>query len=268
MTDTGAMQCSGTTPHHVSRNLAPGFSPSVLFDPADGPFRTVAVGGDDGHSCAIRVGGQLVCVGSNKYRQAEPPEGMYRSVSVGEEFSCGVTTDGALLCWGRNHHHATKTPDGVYRSVSSSGDYSLRHSCAVRVDSKIVCWGNGRLDPPDYDFRTVDVTDRFACGVRTNGTVACWGEGYGGSTPSVSAPPNPSVPPEDRNGSTEPPEGQFVAVAVGEQGQACGVRANGKIACWGNEGITKYAPTEGRFTAVGAGWRACALRDDGKIVCW
>ena len=225
------------------------------------------MGGNDGHSCAIRVGGQLVCVGSNKYRQAEPPEGMYQSVSVGEEFSCGVTTDGALLCWGRNHHHATKTPDGAFRFVSSSGDWT-RASCAVRADHKVICWGNYKLNAPDHDFLTVDVTDRFACGIRTNRTLACWGEGYGDPTQPSSAPPDPSVQPEDDNDSIKPPDGQFLAVAVGDEGHACGVRANGTIACWGNEAKTEHAPTEGGFIDVEAGWRTCALRDDDSVICW
>ena len=42
------------------------------------------------NTCAIRESGELVCWGANRYGEASPPRGTFRSVSVGHYHSCGL----------------------------------------------------------------------------------------------------------------------------------------------------------------------------------
>ena len=62
--------------------------------------------------------------------------------------------------------------------------------------------------------------------------------------------------------------GDFTAVTVGTA-HACGLRADGTVACWGvNDDGQAEAPSGG-FTALSAGAsNTCGLRTDGTLVCW
>ena len=69
-------------------------------------------------------------------------------------------------------------------------------------------------------------------------------------------------------GRADPPEGEFTAVSAGAW-HSCGVRTDGTIVCWGDNFHGQFDPPEGEFTAVSAGsWHSCGLRTDGTIVCW
>jgi alpha-tubulin suppressor-like RCC1 family protein len=49
----------------------------------------------------------------------------------------------------------------------------------------------------------------------------------------------------------------------------CAVRADGTIACWGNNGSGRATPPAGTFTQVSAGGsHTCGVRTDGTIACW
>ena len=55
--------------------------------------------------------------------------------------------------------------------------------------------GIDSLPPPKGDFTAIATGGGHTCGVRTNGAIACWGQ--------------------NDNGETDPPSGEFIAVAAG-----------------------------------------------------
>ena len=49
----------------------------------------------------------------------------------------------------------------------------------------------------------------------------------------------------------------------------CGVKTDGTLACWGDNGVGRAAPPAGSFTAVSAGGSTPAgVRTDGTLACW
>ena len=73
---------------------------------------------------------------------------------------------------------------------------------------------------------------------------------------------------ENGRGQADPPGGTFRAVGAGE-GHSCGLRSDSTITCWGNSsGGEADAPT-GTFSAVSVGGsHSCGLRSDATITCW
>ncbi|MXW60397.1 MAG: hypothetical protein F4003_01265 [Acidimicrobiaceae bacterium] len=60
----------------------------------------------------------------------------------------------------------------------------------------------------------------------------------------------------------------FTAIDVGGQ-HSCGIRADGAIACWGNNEYGQADAPEGLFKAVSAGTsRSCGIRTDNTAACW
>lgn len=60
----------------------------------------------------------------------------------------------------------------------------------------------------------------------------------------------------------------WTAVNVG-YANACGIRSDGVLTCWGSDYYAVDVGPEGRFTAVSVGFdHACAVRDSGEVACW
>ena len=83
-------------------------------------------------------------------------------------------------------------------------------------------------------------------------------------TPSgtpVTPVPTPSGTPVGGSG--------FTQISSGAN-HACGLRANGSIACWGSNVFGQATPpATGVFTSISSGdAHTCALRNDGAVVCW
>ena len=55
-------------------------------------------------------------------------------------------------------------------------------------------------------------------------------------------------------------------MSISESGNwnACGLRENGTMLCWGDGLWDQFSPGDERFISV----RICAVRDDGAIICW
>ena len=221
---------------------------------------------DDGRgrysSCGVRTDGTVLCWGSNRYGQADPPDGEFVDVATTEDSTCGLRTDGTVVCWGSNRYGQADAPSGQFRDVVASPN----HSCGLRTDGTVICWGynhHGQADAPSGQFRDVAVGDDHSCGLRTDGTVICWGIGcvqtdsgsYGFGC--------------GRYRQADPPPGRFAAVSTAGV-FSCGVRSDGSIECWGVTYLQSAAhPPDGRFSDVFLGNNhACALRVDGTAVCW
>ncbi|WP_157370604.1 hypothetical protein [Vulgatibacter incomptus] len=62
----------------------------------------------------------------------------------------------------------------------------------------------------------------------------------------------------------------YITVSVGSS-NSCGIRTDGKIACWGwkYEGPSAIVPPADVFSSVASGHHGCGLRaSDGKMLCW
>ena len=111
-----------------------------------------------------------------------------------------------------------------------------------------------------------------------------WGYGFAklpaptdGETPP--ADPTPVTPEPTPSGTPVTPVPTPSGTPVGGSGftqissganHACGLRANGSIACWGSNVFGQATPpTTGVFTSISSGdAHTCALRNDGAVVCW
>ena len=66
--------------------------------------------------------------------------------------------------------------------------------------------------------------------------------------------------------------GRFTEVTVGE-GFACGLRTNGRAACWGDDSSNEADPPSATFTQISVGGYiladfACGVRTTGNLACW
>jgi alpha-tubulin suppressor-like RCC1 family protein len=130
-------------------------------------FQSVSLGNQ--YTCAIAVGGQGYCWGSNNTKlgsgnqttDTSTPAPMigghvFQQLSAGYGHACGVTSADAVYCWGSNGsgqlgspiQNGTGTPSragnmvAVEVAASGIGTGSGSHSCAISKDRLTVwCWG-------------------------------------------------------------------------------------------------------------------------------
>lgn len=70
-------------------------------------------------------------------------------------------------------------------------------------------------------------------------------------------------------GPTGPKEGGFFKSVSTGDGQACGLKMDDTIACWGYVEPFRETPPEGSFKSVESGGRhVCAIRPDDAVTCW
>ena len=69
-------------------------------------------------------------------------------------------------------------------------------------------------------------------------------------------------------GQASPPAGTFVALAAGNR-NACAIRTDGTLACWGEKDTRLDPPPAGTFEALAADYQYyCGIRTDGTVACW
>ena len=192
------------------------------------------------------------------------PDGRIKPDIVGAD--CAATsTDGAGFtvttgqrCWFSGTSQASPHIAGLAALVKQRFpddrpahielEYYLEHNAEPRGAVPNNDWGYGfaKLPNPTEDSRGPEPTPI--------GTPA---------TPS----PTPSRTPV--GGATPVGGGSFTEISSGAN-HACGLRANGSIACWGsNTSGQATPPTTGVFTSISTGdAHTCALRNDGAVVCW
>jgi alpha-tubulin suppressor-like RCC1 family protein len=149
-----------------------------------GAFRAVETG--QGHTCAIRLDGRLLCWGRNTEhelgedgrQQVRAPlevgtEADWLAVEAGQSHTCGLRQDLHAYCWGQNTGIETGggAPLGIAGAtlvtvpalVDAASDLTLLrsdtfHGCAIDRDARLFCWGRGtegQLGLGDKDLREV-----------------------------------------------------------------------------------------------------------------
>ena len=180
------------------------------------------------------------CWGSDDRGRSTPPDGVFRSVSAGENYSCGVRPDASIECWGFNGFDKATAPTDTFIAVSA-GD---SHTCGLRVDGTLRCWGEDQESaaPPGSVWRT------YTCETGADATL----ERRRG----------------DSRGDAAPPDHRFTGVSVGSRG-ICGLPATGGVVCSRDDFTGGMTILPGRdFTGVsGAGRYVCGLRSQGELWC-
>ena len=152
----------------------------VAPDPTGG-YSAITAG--DSHTCALGVGGTVVCWGGDTHGQLLEPDGQYSAIAAGGRHTCGIRSDDTVECWGDNTERQLDAPAGQYRAVTAGWN----HSCAIRSDKTIACWGGylaaGGVEPtqrlhatsPQGQYSDVAAGLYHTCAIRSDGTIACWG---------------------------------------------------------------------------------------------
>ena len=105
----------------VDGKAAPEVREPRIADPA------IEVSVSQGHSCALRESGVIVCWGANDRGQADAPPGRYRSVSAGWSHTCALRESGEIACWGSNREGESDAPPGKYLAVGAA--YRIAARC-------------------------------------------------------------------------------------------------------------------------------------------
>jgi cysteine-rich repeat protein len=244
-----------------------------------GPYRSLAVGED--RICAVSRDGAAQCWTLGGAVSPVTP-GIYTEVAVGAAHACALRVDGGVSCWGSNDSLQLGIPAGPYLQVSTVNDLVNSSGCGVKLNHDLVCWG--RFDPlaypgapsvPTGKFTSVAVTPDFSCAIHDSGGLDCWGADAAGEDPPWGgfrqvAPPwalhsDGSLASWTR-GMTVPPD-LFSEITAGA-GLGCGLRVNGKVACWNERAEPIPTPLAGTFKSLAqAGRQLCALRADGTVAC-
>ena len=221
----------------------------------------VQLGLGDLHSCAVTVGGQVRCWGSNGFNnQATPPNdlGPVAQLSVDLGHSCALTVLGRVRCWG----YPGDPPDGRIMPPDDLGlvaqiGTGVFFSCALTVSGQVRCWGfNGddRATPPVGLDKVVQlaVGTAHSCALTVSGEVGCWGANrYGQATV-----------PDDL--------GEVAQLAVGED-HSCALTVGGGVRCWGSNSSGRATPPAGlepvAQLSVGSA-HSCAVTVSGQLRCW
>jgi len=218
------------------------------------------------HTCALTIGGGVLCWGSNgagvlgdgtTTGRFTPTavSGLSSGVAAlaaGDDHNCAVTTDGSIVCWGWNSHAqlgdgtATNRPTPTAVSGLASGVAAIAasgdHTCALTTGGGVLCWGNN--------------------------TYGGLGDGTGATRPTPTAVIGLAS--------------GVAAIAAGVD-HTCALTTGGGVLCWGenNDGQVGDGTTTNRsapvvvsglgsgVTAVTArGYHTCAVTAAGGAVCW
>jgi alpha-tubulin suppressor-like RCC1 family protein len=216
------------------------------------------------HACAVRMGGELVCWGSN---------------------TCGELGVILPMDGDRTTRPIVVLSSGV-RQIAAGWDYT----CALMESGGVQCWGDnlsgqlgdgtedGRATPaPVVDLSgatAIAVGDDNACAIVAGGNVKCWGANLanelGGGTMETS-----SSRPVDVPGLT----GVTHLSVSGDH--VCAIDGASRLRCWGIDNYGQLGTNDGDHTApaaavalsgaptdVGTGtFHTCAIHG-GTLSCW
>lgn len=226
----------------------------------------LAVAAGNSHTCALTIGGAVLCWGRNRFGQLGDntttdrtvPTAAFglgsgvQSIAAGGAFSCALNGSGGVLCWGSNYLGELgniggnrSTPGGV--SGMSSGVRAIStgsaHGCAL---------------------------------IDASGGLKCWGYNAGGQLGDGTI--NSSETPVSVLGLAS----GVVQVSAGVL-HTCAVTTAGAAKCWGNNfysqlgdgsdinrlSAVQVTGLDAGVAAIGAGYyHSCARMTDATMRCW
>ncbi|HEY4242616.1 MAG TPA: hypothetical protein VGM88_22515 [Kofleriaceae bacterium] len=224
----------------------------------------------------------------------------WASVTAGYARTCGIQTDGSLFCWEFTPHAVA--PGTTWKSISLNGvgvpalglhtdgtlwgfgqgdnpaqigtviwrsiETSTSEGCGIETDGTLGCF-SGPLLSTDTDWASVagsSDSDTFFA-IRTDGSLWWWGHDDVGDLTFAPGPASAPTPEEIMTGGAP-----WAQVTLAET-QACGVRTDGTLWCWGHGGaVDADLPTQ---VGTDSDWvevknallNVCARKQDGTVWC-
>ena len=228
-------------------------------------FRSSALAGGTGHTCAIVSGGSVKCWGINTY---------------------GQLGDGT-----RNSSLTPVTVIGIDNAVAI--DSMVEHTCALLADHTVKCWGNnyfGGLGDGTFvdsavpvpvvglsQVKAIAVGQFHSCALTFGGAAFCWGENGSGQL-GAGYSSLVGIPNLVRVSGIE----SAIGIAAGGQ-NTCVIEVGGAVKCWGSNwgaqlgngtsGGPQYTPSavlgvSGAVMIEGGVGHTCAVEGSGEIKCW
>ncbi len=288
---------------------------SVPVEVAGLPSGVSAITASTWHTCALTSAGEVWCWGSNQYLQLGSGAALsssvpvrvsglasgVRAIAAGGSVTCALTAQGAVKCWGLGGRlgDGTARDSSVPVAVSglASGVRAIAaasfHTCVLTGGGGVECWGmssqgqlgNGTtassrvpvaVSGLESGVRAIFTGFWHTCAVMTGGALKCWGVDADGEF-GDGRTTNSSVPVEVRGLASG------LRAFTGGGSHTCALTAEGKIDCWGDNGLGQLGdgttrdssvPVEVRGltdanTAITAGLgHTCALSSDGLVTCW
>jgi hypothetical protein len=131
-------------------------------------------------------------------------------------------------------------------------------SCGGRSRSSSIVNGGGRVSETGAVAGIGEMTGGSG-GNADGGTGGLVGDAEGGSM---------DVSPSDAGSRPSTSTERFVRISAGPF-QACGIRDDGTVDCWGSGCFIETAIPHGTFSQVSPGTEhSCALATDGMVSCW
>ena len=217
-------------------------------------------------SCALTVGGAVLCWGSNSSGLLGDGTAVDRltpaaviglgsgvaAVGMGSGYSCALTTGGAVLCWGAN----------AYGQIGDGTTTNRPTPVPVTGLPGAVA--------------AIAVGAYHTCALTTSGGVVCWGSNYEGGLGDGTTDDR-SVP--------APVSGLASGVSAISAGlyHSCALMTSGAVRCWGSNSfaqlgdgttVNRLVPTDvvgldGGVASISAGaFNTCAVSVDGGAACW
>jgi alpha-tubulin suppressor-like RCC1 family protein len=280
---SGELRCwGGNYQGQLGNGSAGNEAKAEVPTPVPGLAGVRAVALSENRACAIVTDGAVKCWGYNNYtaellavgnraQNVQTPThvaGVAGAVAIanGYQSTCAVTSEDALVCWGANEHGR----QGIGSQLSA-------HEGRVSVPA--IGTFTAPTSIPDMFAVTTPVSgvapqlameQSRACGLTSDGKVHCFGNGTNGGLGNGAARGIPA------SGFAQTVLGLSDVVQVASRGSlSCAVRADGKVACWGEleSGVRTSRPVsrEGledvAELALGSGF-GCARHRDGGVSCW
>lgn len=268
-------------------------APAPEFVPL--PDKAVAIAARQAHACAVLETGRVWCWGNNDFEQAGSTHRATQmapqdigldhvvEVSLGYSSGCARHADGTTTCWGRKtswnpslpQSMAARVPAGRKVSRVSAGH---DHTCAI-VRGAVECYGSlgnfagfpvkQPVVPGIAGATAIAAGMDHDCAL-AGGAVACWGLPWRWSC-GVECERDRQRP----VGHRVPGIADATAIAIGSF-DACAVRRNGHVACWGSvngatdglESPIEIAGLDDVRQVANGDHHACAVRRNGQIACW
>ena len=257
----------------------------------DQAYVDVSAGGDV--TCGVELSSyDPYCWGKASSDVTDPPNWKFDNISVGLEFACGLTTTDEVVCWGANDVGQADPPSqGGGSMMSDAGDVvdsgtdggmegppvgcdvprqplaaGGNRTCALTDQGEMKCWGapldTGYKRGGDFGGQFVSVSTQTGsrggttCGIRPDGTHECGGEAYWQRWKRVNV----------REEGWADISGQLSLIDV-THWVACGLRLDGSMRCWGQNGPPR--PHSGTYRDLSVNfWVSCGIETDGSLECW
>lgn len=263
---SGSVECFGENDSGQLGVIGPAPEPDETVTAVSGSI--VAIDAADGHACAIREGGQLLCWGDSSHGQLGRFPGTSApgptapviddavQVATTQHLTCVVRESGRVTCFGENSW------GGLGRGyLPEPGDdtFEWRPRSTLEIDDAVA----------------IDAHPSRVCAVRASGSLHCWGSNQDGLLSAGTSEDFVHTP------TAIPGITDAARVSVGAF-HVCFVTRGGSVGCWGQNDfgqlgdgtyVSRARPeiVEGldEVEEVRVSQAAtCARRADGSVWCW